>query len=76
MPILPEDPEEGDSPAVRLRTAATKALTGGGSSALARVVALLLAAGVAVSMAPSPWAQVGIIALLLALVEVARKRTF
>lgn len=75
MPILPETPED-EPRAERIRSTVTRALTGTGSSALARVVGLMVAVVIAVSLAPAPWAQVGIVAALLVLVEVARKRTF
>jgi hypothetical protein len=76
VPILPELPEDPPTPIVRVRDATIRGLTGTGSAALARVTALLLAVVVCLTMAPSPWSQVGIVATLLVLVEVARKRTF
>lgn len=75
MPTLPAEAEPATSVSSRVAEAArrTSAAIGGGVSV--RLLLLFTAAALGSSMAPIPWAQIALVALLGIAIDVARRRT-
>ena len=75
MPSLPPSTEdEGENPLVRVRSTVGSAI-GADHRVTLRMIVLLALAGVCVSFAPSPWAPIGVVAVVLIGLDVARRYT-
>ena len=70
MPTLPPEPDDPNTFIERSR-AVVQAVTGGVS---ARLMVLMAVAVVGASLAPVPWSQLGLVALLGVALDVARSR--